>query len=279
MKLYHGSNIAIETIDLSKGRLGKDFGNGFYLSSELEQAQRMAQITAVRRGGEPCITTFEFDETCLLQSQLKVKIFEGYTIEWAQFILKNRLNNTPTLAHDYDIVIGPIADDKVGVQIRQLLREYITRCIGIVALTDGGLQGIRTDPRQASGIGICRRGQNACRLGKLNTRFLTESERGHKRRQLGNAELSSDIKEEIVARIAQCINDIDRTMRQSRSCEQPASRLIIIVVGVNTLGIDFRIGFNDPVFHCRRRNADLKDGTGRIRPHQCAVIKRQQRIG
>ena len=29
MKLYHGSNIAIETIDLSKGRLGKDFGNGF----------------------------------------------------------------------------------------------------------------------------------------------------------------------------------------------------------------------------------------------------------
>ena len=126
MKLYHGSNIAIETIDLSKGRLGKDFGNGFYLSSELEQAQRMAQITAVRRGGEPCITTFEFDETCLLQSQLRVKIFEGYTIEWAQFILKNRLNNTPTLAHDYDIVIGPIADDKVGVQIRQLLREYIT---------------------------------------------------------------------------------------------------------------------------------------------------------
>ena len=35
MKLYHGSNITIETIDLSKGRLGKDFGKGFYLSKRV----------------------------------------------------------------------------------------------------------------------------------------------------------------------------------------------------------------------------------------------------
>jgi hypothetical protein len=126
MKLYHGSNIKIQTIDLEKGRLGKDFGKGFYLSSEYEQAERMAQITSVRRGGEPMITTFVFDETKLCDKNLKVKIFEGYSIDWAQFILKNRLNNTPVQAHDYDIVIGPIADDKVGVQIRQLLREYIT---------------------------------------------------------------------------------------------------------------------------------------------------------
>ena len=120
MKLYHGSNIKILTIDLEKGRLGKDFGKGFYLSSEYEQAERMAQITSVRRGGEPMITTFVFDETKLCDKNLKVKIFEGYSIEWAQFILKNRLNNTPEQAHDYDIVIGPIADDKVGVQIRKL---------------------------------------------------------------------------------------------------------------------------------------------------------------
>ena len=47
MKLYHGSNIKIQTIDLERGRLGKDFGKGFYLSSEYEQAERMAQITSV----------------------------------------------------------------------------------------------------------------------------------------------------------------------------------------------------------------------------------------
>ena len=34
MKLYHGSNIEIEVIDLTKGRKGKDFGRGFYLSED-----------------------------------------------------------------------------------------------------------------------------------------------------------------------------------------------------------------------------------------------------
>ena len=126
MKLYHGSNIAIDRIDLARGFRGKDFGQGFYLSDSVEQAQRMAQVTAVRRGGEPVVSTFLFEEELLCSKELKVKIFDGYTIEWAQFILKNRLNDSDIQAHDYDIVVGPIADDKVGVQIRQLLRDYIT---------------------------------------------------------------------------------------------------------------------------------------------------------
>lgn len=29
--LYHGSNVAIEKIDLSRSKRGKDFGQGFYL--------------------------------------------------------------------------------------------------------------------------------------------------------------------------------------------------------------------------------------------------------
>lgn len=33
MKLYHGSNVEIEQIDLNRGRRGKDFGRGFYGSS------------------------------------------------------------------------------------------------------------------------------------------------------------------------------------------------------------------------------------------------------
>lgn len=38
----------------------------------------------------------------------------------------NRRNNTDVPAHDYDIVIGPIADDKVGVQIRRFVNGYIS---------------------------------------------------------------------------------------------------------------------------------------------------------
>ena len=41
--LYHGSNVEIEVVDFSKSKPGKDFGVGFYLSAELEQAQEMAE--------------------------------------------------------------------------------------------------------------------------------------------------------------------------------------------------------------------------------------------
>ena len=63
IKLYHGSNMAIERIDLSIGRKGKDFGQGFYLSPNIAQAQRMAQIAVEREGfGTPTVTTYLFDE-------------------------------------------------------------------------------------------------------------------------------------------------------------------------------------------------------------------------
>ena len=49
--------------------------------------------------------------------ELRVFTFEGYTREWAEFIFLNRNNRSTKPAHDYDIVYGPIANDRVGVQI------------------------------------------------------------------------------------------------------------------------------------------------------------------
>ena len=43
MILYHGTNITFETIDLKKSKPNKDFGQGFYLSADYEQAMAMAQ--------------------------------------------------------------------------------------------------------------------------------------------------------------------------------------------------------------------------------------------
>ena len=51
---------------------------------------------------------------------LQILRFEGYSLEWAQFVLSNRKNRTRQQLHDYDIVIGPIADDVVGYQIRRV---------------------------------------------------------------------------------------------------------------------------------------------------------------
>jgi len=126
MKLYHGSNVEIEEIDLSLSKPYKDFGKGFYLSDNEEQARAMALQKVLQTGnGIETINTYEFNEECLSNGSLNVKRFEAYTVEWAEFILCNRNKRNKASIHDYDIVIGPIANDKVGVQIRLFIDEYI----------------------------------------------------------------------------------------------------------------------------------------------------------
>lgn len=49
--------------------------------------------------------------------ELRVLTFDGYSRQWADFIFLNRNSKTDKPTHDYDIVYGPIANDRVGVQI------------------------------------------------------------------------------------------------------------------------------------------------------------------
>jgi hypothetical protein len=116
MILYHGTNVVFDEIDLTKSKPNKDFGQGFYLSREYTQAMDMAKIKVEQlESGSPTVLTFEADENKMLS--LKVLRFEDYSEEWAKFILLNRNNASRQPAHDYDIVIGPIANDRVGVQL------------------------------------------------------------------------------------------------------------------------------------------------------------------
>ena len=117
IKLYHGSNVKIDEIDLTKSRPNKDFGRGFYLSADCQQALRMGEFKALTEGGTSILNTYLFDEQVLTSGELKVHLFDSYSREWAEFILLNRNNPSPKPAHDYDIVYGPIANDRVGVQI------------------------------------------------------------------------------------------------------------------------------------------------------------------
>ena len=116
MILYHGTNVVFDEIDITKSKPNKDFGQGFYLSREYTQAMDMAKIKVEQlESGVPTVITFEADETKMLS--LKVLRFDDYSEEWAKFILLNRNNASRQPAHDYDIVIGPIANDRVGVQL------------------------------------------------------------------------------------------------------------------------------------------------------------------
>lgn len=128
LTLYHGSNVVIDKIDLCRSRKGKDFGCGFYLNPNKEQAMEMAVRTSKRmQEGEPVVNAYLFDDS-LLSSEctpLSVNIFEDYSMEWAEFILKNRKNMASQPAHSYDIVVGPIANDTVGLQMRRFIQVYI----------------------------------------------------------------------------------------------------------------------------------------------------------
>lgn len=107
----------IESIDLSKSKPNKDFGKGFYLSENETQALEMASFKAMQLGGEAFVTKFEFDQTILHSNSLSIKVFTEYSEEWADFIFANRDGK---LVEKYDIVFGPIANDKIGLQMRKL---------------------------------------------------------------------------------------------------------------------------------------------------------------
>jgi hypothetical protein len=116
MILYHGTNTEFDVIDLSKSKPNKDFGQGFYLSTDYDQAMAMAQTKIEQLGyGYPIVLAFEVDES--LFKKLSFKEYDGYSEEWAEFILLNRRNKTTKPAHNFDIVFGPIANDRVGVQL------------------------------------------------------------------------------------------------------------------------------------------------------------------
>lgn len=117
MKLYHGSNQDIVTIDLAKGLRYKDFGMGFYLTPDKSTAIRMAQKKARLFGGTATLITYELDETVLV-SDLNIKTFpEKACVEWLLFVDANRDRKNVAPIHDYDIVIGPIANDGVVLQL------------------------------------------------------------------------------------------------------------------------------------------------------------------
>jgi hypothetical protein len=123
MILYHGTNAQFDSIDLSKCRPNKDFGKGFYLTTIESQAIEMAQRRCnFNEGGSPIIQKYEWDENT---NDLQVLLFEGVSIEWAEFIVKNRDRKQQGF-HDYDLVIGPIADDGVVYQINRYLQNIIT---------------------------------------------------------------------------------------------------------------------------------------------------------
>jgi hypothetical protein len=127
MKVYHGSYMEIDVIDWSKCELYRDFGRGFYVTGIREQAEYWAERKARIAKSKAVVTEFEFVETAFEHWKFKVLRFNDYTEEWLDFVVMNRNRNLPVPAHDYDIVEGPVADDRVTRRIQVYLDGAVSR--------------------------------------------------------------------------------------------------------------------------------------------------------
>ena len=127
MRVYHGSYIKVDKIDLSKSKPNKDFGKGFYVTKFRHHAEEWAKIIGEKHGTDGYVSEFEFSENDFTQTICKIKHFDSYDEEWLDFIVKNRDKNNKISAQDYDIVIGPVADDKVQNTLRLYLKGKIAK--------------------------------------------------------------------------------------------------------------------------------------------------------
>ena len=114
MTVYHGGYMSVENPEIRVGRNTKDFGVGFYCTIIKEQAQRWA-----RRYDTKIVSIYDVR----LNQDLNIKEFREMTDEWLDFIISCRSGK----AHDYDIVIGAMADDQIYIYISDYMDGAITR--------------------------------------------------------------------------------------------------------------------------------------------------------
>jgi hypothetical protein len=135
MLVYHGGYILINEINLEKCRPYTDFGKGFYVTKYKHHAENWAQKSGKRNNTAGYITTFNFLESSFVNHICKKKYFDGYTEEWLDFIVNNRNVEKLEQARDFDIVEGPVANDKVQNRLEYYLAGKIQKSDFLKELT------------------------------------------------------------------------------------------------------------------------------------------------
>lgn len=110
MRLYHGSVVEVRKPNLRYGRKKTDFGLGFYTTTQAEQAENWSKIKQDRaKASKRIVSVYEFDESILTDPSIRIREFHGVDEAWMNFVVDSRKG----LKHDYDLVFGPVANDKV----------------------------------------------------------------------------------------------------------------------------------------------------------------------
>lgn len=114
MTVYHGGYVEIPHPRIMKGRYTKDFGSGFYCTMIKEQAERWA-----KRYDVPVVSIYDVR----MDSAQNILEFKEMTEEWLDFIIRCRHG----VEHNYDIVMGAMANDQIYNFISDYMDGIITR--------------------------------------------------------------------------------------------------------------------------------------------------------
>ncbi len=110
MKLFHGSLEIVHKPEVRKANRTLDYGCGFYTTTSFEQAEawvKRRMNEAKKSKGYVNV----YDIPKIIPATLRQLVFNSPTEEWVDFVMRNRTEKG--YAHDYDIVYGPVANDRV----------------------------------------------------------------------------------------------------------------------------------------------------------------------
>jgi hypothetical protein len=125
MKLYHGSSQIVAIPRIVNPNRGLDFGVGFYTTTNIGQARDFARRIVIQRKIQGENSVGVINEYEFSVSKLNALEFKTPDESWFDFVLKNRENND--VDSNFDIVIGPVADDKVYRVFSKYSEGEITR--------------------------------------------------------------------------------------------------------------------------------------------------------
>ncbi|MDD6036288.1 MAG: DUF3990 domain-containing protein [Lachnospiraceae bacterium] len=119
MIVYHGTTEEIKNPDVKYSKRNLDFGEGFYLTTYEEQAQKWAVRKAMRKGKKAIVNVYEMNEPW---ENLRVLSFEKEDEKWLEFVCACRKGEP--LNKDYDIIRGNVADDDVFKTVDMYFRGF-----------------------------------------------------------------------------------------------------------------------------------------------------------
>lgn len=138
MRLFHGSLQSVREPRIMDAATYRplDFGTGFYVTSSREQAIRWVRNRLDYDEAAPCgfLNAYDFDEAAFAAAGLRRLDFSANPpdVEWLRFVMRNRRGPNPE--HGYDLVTGPVANDRVYTVISAYEAGFIDETAAIARM-------------------------------------------------------------------------------------------------------------------------------------------------